>query len=384
VPQRLASNPQPSDDIRLSASVRLPFGRPDGSAVIAARPDQRPLGSSDRPLGAALPAMTLSTYANPSAEWKTSPAKGSLLSLPAGPPTWLERITVSRENDMNPNQQEHAYEELREVVINVLLDADENGVDRFEKLLEKTALELCRNDGLEQAEQHYSYGSAARLHPNDAELVLEIVWDLFRQGILTMGSNMSNPGWPWFRLSRFGEYALQHGHYRFHNKAGFMKALRSGAADLSPDAALYLKEAITAFYTDCLLSTCVMLGIAAESEFLRLLDVAKDSKTFGKHFSRIGDGLSIRAKIWRFAESIKPILSSLPKSATDGLSDTLNTIQSFIRTTRNEAGQPSGANPPSREQVYVYLQLFIPCAEHLMRLRRELTEPDYPRLVPAP
>ena len=282
---------------------------------------------------------------------------------------------------MNPSQQEHAYEELREVVINVLLNASDNGVDRFEKLLEKTALELCRRDGLEQ--QHFAYGSTARLHPNDAELALDIVWDLLRQGILTIGASVSNPNWPWFRLSRFGEYALQHSPYRFHNKAGFMKAVRSEAADLSPVAALYLKEAITAFYTDCLLSTCVMLGIAAESEFLRLLEVARNSKTFGKHFTRIGEGLTIRAKIWRFAEAIKPVANLLPKGATDELSDTLNTIQSFIRTARNEAGQPSGANAPSREQVYVYLQLFIPCAEHMMRLRRELTEPDYPRLVPS-
>ncbi len=284
---------------------------------------------------------------------------------------------------MNPNQQEHSYEELREVVINVMLGANDNGVDRFEKLLNKAALELCKQDGLEHAQQHFSYGSAAQLHPNDAELVLEIVWDLFRQGILTLGSNVSNPGWPWLRLSRFGEYALQQGPYRFHNKAEFMKALRSEAIDLSPDSVLYLREAVSAFYTDCLLSTCVMLSIAAESEFLRLLDVAKSSKTYGKYFSRIGDGLSIRAKIWRFQEAIKPILTLLPKSATDELGNTLNAMQSFLRTARNESGQPAGANPPSRDQVYVYLQLFIPCAEQWMRLRRELIAPDYPRPVRA-
>ena len=235
----------------------------------------------------------------------------------------------------------------------------------------------------EQAQQHFSYGSAAQLHPSDAELVLEIVWDLFRQGILTLGSSVSNSGWPWLRLSRFGEYALQQGAYRFHNKAEFMKALRSEAPDISPDTVVYLREAVTAFYTDCLLSTCVMLSIAVESEFLRLLDVAKSSRTYGKHFSRIGDGLSIRAKIWRFGEAIKPILTLLPQSVTDEFGNTLNAMQSFIRTARNESGQPSGANPPSRDQVYVYLQLFIPCAEQLMRLRRELIEPDYPRPVRA-
>jgi hypothetical protein len=284
---------------------------------------------------------------------------------------------------MNLNQPEHSYEELREVVINVLLDANENGVNRFEKLLEHSALELLKQDEPQHG-QHFSYGSAAPLHPNDAELVLEIVWDLFRQGILTLGLNASKPGWPWLRLSRLGECVLQHGPYRFHNKAEFMKALRSEAIDISPDAIVYLREAVAAFYTDCLLSTCVMLSIAAESEFLRLLDEAKNSKTYGKHFSRIGDGLSIRAKILRFQEAIKPILTFLPETATVQLGNALNTMQSIIRTARNESGQPSGVDPPSRDQVYAYLQLFIPLAEQLARLRRELTEADYPRLARSP
>jgi len=285
---------------------------------------------------------------------------------------------------MNSNQQEHSYEELREVVINVMLDAHNNGVDRFDKLLEKTALELCKDEGADSGQQHFCYGSATQLRASDGELVLEIVWDLFRQGALTWGVNAANPAWPWLRLTRFGEYALQHGPYRFHNKAEFMKALRSEAADVSPDTLVYLREAIAAFYANCLLSACVMLGAAAEREFLRLLEAAKSSRTYGRCFSRIGDGLSIRAKILRFDEAIKPILTLLPQSATDELGDALNTMQAFIRAGRNEAGQPSGADPPSRDQVYVYLQLFLPFAEQLMRLRRELIEDDSPRLVRAP
>ena len=187
---------------------------------------------------------------------------------------------------MISNPREHSYEELREVVIAILLSAAENGVNRFEKLLQRTSLELFKQDAPE-SEQGRSSCGASQLHPQDADLVLEIVWDLFRQGIVTLGLNPANPGWPWLRLSRFGECALQQGLYRFHNKAAFMKALRSETIDISPDAAVYLREAVAAFYTDCLLSTCVMLSVAAESEFLRLLAAAKSSKTYGKYFSRI-------------------------------------------------------------------------------------------------
>ena len=124
------------------------------------------------------------------------------------------------------------------------------------------------------------------------------MWDLFRQGIVTLGLNAANPGWPWLQLSRFGEDALQHSPYRIHDAAGFMKRLHSEVTDLSPDAVLY--------------------------------------------------------------------------------------IQSVIGIARNESGRPPEANPPSRDHVYVYLQLFIPFARQLMRLRHALSEPAFPRLVRAP
>ena len=40
---------------------------------------------------------------------------------------------------MHWNQTEHSYEELREVVMSVMLDGCNNGPEKFEKILEKTA-----------------------------------------------------------------------------------------------------------------------------------------------------------------------------------------------------------------------------------------------------
>jgi hypothetical protein len=240
---------------------------------------------------------------------------------------YRSRCTGER-NELNHSQ--HGYEELRDVVIYILLNAPSNGVDKFDKLLEMTALALCKQDGGSQGRQYFSHGSATQLHPNDSDQVLEIVWDLFRQGVLTLGLNASNPGWPWFRLSRFGENALQQSLYRFHDRAGFRKRLHSEVTDISPDAVVYLEEAVAAFYADCLLSTCIMLGVAAESEFFRLLDVAKLSGMYGNYFSRIGDGLHIRAKMAKFQEAIKPTLSFLSKSVADGLENNFNMIGPFF------------------------------------------------------
>ncbi len=282
---------------------------------------------------------------------------------------------------MNSNQPERSYTDLRKVVMEVMLGAGDSGMDSFERLLEKTGFELGERDGLAAGRQHLSRGPASQLHPSDSERVLEIVWDLAREGTLTFGPNASNPGWPCLRRSRFAEHALQPGRDRLHNDAGLMKALRLEAAEISPEAVVYLREAVTTFYMDCLLSTCVMLSVAAEDEFLRLLSAAKNSKAHSRYFSRISDEQSIVAKISQFMDAVKPILTVLPKQAIDELDLNLDSIRWVIRAARRETGRPAGVLPPSRDQVYLYLHHFIAFAKQATRLRQELNEAPYLRVV---
>ena len=65
-------------------------------------------------------------------------------------------------------------------------------------------------------------------------------------------------------------------------------------------------------------------------------------------------------------------LKSLPAETSEDLDIKLNAIQSILRIARNEAGHPSGSNPPSREQDYFNLQIFVPFAILIARLRRDL------------
>jgi hypothetical protein len=216
-------------------------------------------------------------------------------------------------------------------------------------------------------------GADSQLHPHDSDLVLEVVWDLFRQGIITLGLNTSNPGWPWLRLSRFGKQSLTgQSSLRFHDTSGFLKILHAEVPDISTEAILYLEEAVAAFYADCLLSSCVMLGVPAEAEFLRLVDIAAASATQGARFAPLKKLTFIKQKITRFQELLRPIINTLPREATEDMDTNLSAIQSVIRIARNDAGHPSGSKPPSREQVYVSLQLFVPFARQLMRLRHEM------------
>jgi len=112
------------------------------------------------------------------------------------------------------------------------------------------------------------------------------------------------------------------------------------------------------------------LGVAAEAEFLRLVDVASKGKHAAK-FAAAMKPLFIRQKIEKFQAALTPLVKGLPKEATEDLDTNFAMIQSVLRVARNEAGHPTTASP-EREQVYVFLQLFAPFARQLMRLRQAL------------
>ena len=81
----------------------------------------------------------------------------------------------------------------------------------------------------------------------------------------------------------------------------------------------------------------------------------------------------IRPKITKFQAALQPILSSLtPRKNFEDVDTNLTAIQSVLRIARNDAGHPSGGRAPEREQVYVYLQFFVPFARQLMHLRASL------------
>ena len=275
---------------------------------------------------------------------------------------------------MTWNLPQHSYEEIREAVLDVMYASKSNGVNQFAALLEHVGRTFGQKHNSPKLPTGMAYpGAGSQLHRSDQDVVLEVVWDLFRQGIITLGLDVSNPGWPWLRLSRFGQNAIQgQSPFRFHDGTGFLKILRAEVPDVSTETITYLEEAVAAFYADCLLASCVMLGVAAEFEFLRLIDVATKSATHGANFSTVNNVKFIRQKITKFRDRLTPIVGTLSTNVTEDLDTHLDAIQSIIRIARNDAGHPSGTKPPLREQVYVYLQLFIPFARQLMRLRQEL------------
>jgi hypothetical protein len=273
----------------------------------------------------------------------------------------------------NWNARQHSYEELRALVIDELLTPTCRNFDELQEKVSQAILKQNNEWPRPPRETGIAYqGAVSYLHPNDSSTILEIFWDLFRQGVITLGTDARNPGWPWFRLSRFGQNIKNQSAFRFHDTSSYIAMIRTYDPNISPSGVLYLEEAAASFYAECLLSASVMLGVAAEAEFLRVLDVATGSTKWASIFAPVTKVPFIRGKIQKFQGALAPHRNSIAHEVTEDLDTNLSMIQSVLRLARNDAGHPSGSAAPTREQVYVNMQLFGPFARQLAGLRKAL------------
>src|SRR5215472_3389656 len=140
------------------------------------------------------------------------------------------------------------YEEVRDAMVDILSGREQ--VTRLPQhwvdLQNETALALDRRAGRPLPDQHGL--SLVRLSADDAELVRDAFWDLFRQGFITLGLDDSNPQWPFFRLSHFGKTTLATGRpYQFTDIRTYIAMVRSHAPALDSITQMYLEEAVSSF-----------------------------------------------------------------------------------------------------------------------------------------
>lgn len=264
----------------------------------------------------------------------------------------------------------HSFEEIREVAIDILVGREAVGYEpsQFESLKSGVAEVFCRREGGNPQVDR------PRLNAGDAELVRDVFWDLFRQGFITLGLNDNNQQYPFFRLSHSGRASLENNTpYRFSNATTYIEMVRNHVPDLDDTTEKYLGEAVESFYSGCMLAACVMLGVATENRFLRLLQVASQSPTYGERLRVANDERTILAKITKLTNLLQNIRRDLPPEVREDLETNFTTIQSVIRTFRNEAGHPTGRQQ-DREQVFVLLQLFAHYAKKMDQIEEFLRD----------
>ena len=260
---------------------------------------------------------------------------------------------------------DHTYEEIRNVVIDILARREKTAYEpsQFGNVM------LGIAEVLERREGRPGQGQQVQLSILDQELFREVFWDLFRQGVITLGRDRMNEEYPWFKVSHFGKRILENQNtYFFHDLDSYTKLIRSNVPQVNDVTLLYLQEAMQAFKSGCMLAATVMLGVASEHSFLLLLEAAESNSTFGSRFTGAAKERSMLNKFRKFKEAFdKHVLQSLPHELKEGLDIDFAGILSVIRTFRNDSGHPSG-KILEREQTYVLLQMFVPYCKKIYQL----------------
>jgi hypothetical protein len=263
---------------------------------------------------------------------------------------------------------DHSYEEIRNIALDILAEREKTqyGAGQYANLEVSVAEVLQRRDG--QTNPPHSYHGQADLSYADALLFQEVFWDLFRQGITTLGLDRANKNFPFFRVSSYGQRILENQNvYFFHDVTSYEKIIRDSIPDIDDTTLLYLKEAMQAFRSGCILSASVMLGVATEHAFLNLLDVIDANPTHKPAFKNALAERMILRKFNAFRKTLESQLTTMPREIQEGIDTQLSGILDIIRTFRNESGHPSG-KIISREQCYVLLNLYVPYCKKIYQL----------------
>lgn len=270
----------------------------------------------------------------------------------------------------------HTYEEIRSVVLDILAHREGTRYPPTQySHLELGVAEVFQRRG-EQIRVGVLIGAGdPRLDPADADLTLEVFWNLFREGVITLGLNSANREFPWFRVSQFGKRLLKGDiGYFFLDVASFETLIREQVPSIDDTTMIYLKEAMQAFLTGCILSSSVMLGVASEHTFNLLVESALATPEHEMSFAPVAkERLALR----RFS-LFKSLLDSkvamkLPPGIREDLDTHFAAILTVIRNFRNESGHPSG-KIIAREQAYVLLNLFPSYCKKVYQLRDWLTQ----------
>ena len=262
----------------------------------------------------------------------------------------------------------HSHEEIRSVALDILSGRETVHYEpsQYENLRLGIAEVFAIREGRLKKGQYG--GVSCNLDPQDSEIFLEVFWDLFRQGIITLGKNDSNREFPWFRLSQTGkQIAESQSIYFFHDVSSYENAIRVEVPKINEITLLYLKEAMQAFRSGCILSSTVMLGVATEHTFLLLLEVIERNHNHSTTYKSGFEQKTILQKINKFKNILEQHSKSLPADIKEDLDTHFAGILSVIRTFRNQSGHPTG-KVLDREQVFVLLQLFIPYSKKLYQL----------------
>jgi hypothetical protein len=189
----------------------------------------------------------------------------------------------------------------------------------------------------------------------DMSHVFEFFHELYRGGVIVPGlrpkpdiqrSPADYMNWASYWVTEYGRKALETKDYVPHDPEGYLARLSSSIPNLDSTITRYMEEALGCFNGGYMLAAAVMIGCGAEKSMLLLIEAfgealgnpdeqASYKKTVKKNWM-------IGPKYEEFWKSLEKKLNLLPQNLSDDLHTVLDRVFDLIRSTRNDAGHPSG------------------------------------------
>ena len=216
-------------------------------------------------------------------------------------------------------ENNHTYDELYQVAIDILNGNDplknplSGDITQFVSLhLRIAEILYFRENNLERFPSNLD--GKLKLSRDDEDLFRDVFWDLFRQGIITLGYDNNNVEYPWFRVSYRGKKILENQSlYYFHSVESYEKVIRENIPDIDDVTVIYLKEAMQSYLQGCVLSATVMLGVATEHTFELLLDDIQENEQYTSVFSNVFTEKTALQRLTKFKNLLPSIHKELPK-----------------------------------------------------------------------
>ncbi len=190
------------------------------------------------------------------------------------------------------------------------------------------------------------------------QAVLTSWYDLFRNGILSWGYDLSNTSPPFCHVTAHGQKILENLSRDPGNPDGYMAFLTKNAAP-NPVALSYIEEALRTYNSICYKASAVMVGAASESLVLAVQEALL------KKMDGLGIAKPHDLEDWRMKRVLAAIESALkqrkqaiPAALFEAFEAYWPAFTHQIRTARNESGHPSSISPVTPDNVHASLLIF--------------------------
>jgi hypothetical protein len=193
----------------------------------------------------------------------------------------------------------------------------------------------------------------------EREQALLTLWqELFRTGYLAWGHNLNSPDPPFFHLTERGKKWLEGFSRDPVNPTGYL-AYVAKEAKLNPIAQSYLEEALKTFNNDCVKSSVVMTGAAAESLAFDLRDALVAKMTsLKKSIPRDLSDSRIKKVLDGLEREISAHTSKMSLTLRETFESQWSAFVHQIRLARNDAGHPKSIEPVTFDDAHAALLIF--------------------------